>query len=304
MSITKRWSRWLVCLAIGTGSVSWSSTAKAADGPPNREPIPLWPEGPPGVAKEAPGLRPTLTVYLPPPEKATGAAVVICPGGGYGGHADHEGKPIAEWLNGLGVAGIVLKYRLAPQSHHPAMLQDAARAIRTVRANAEAWKVDPKRVGVLGFSAGGHLASTIATHFDAGDPKAADPIERLSSRPDRAILIYPVISLTTPYTHQGSKRNLIGSEPAPGLAESLSNETQVTSDTPPTFLAHTDQDLAVPPENSLLFALALRKAKVPVELHIFEKGQHGLGLGRPGFAFSEWPGLCAKWLEGQGFLTR
>ncbi len=150
--------------------------------------MPLWPEGPPGLAKDAPGPRPTITYYGPPPEKATGAAVVICPGGGYGGLADHEGRPIAEWLNGLGVAGIVLRYRVAP-AKHPAMLQDAARAIRTARANAEAWKIDPRRVGVLGFSAGGHLASTIGTHFDAGDPQAADPIDRLSSRPDRMILV-------------------------------------------------------------------------------------------------------------------
>jgi acetyl esterase/lipase len=184
------------------------------------------------------------------------------------------------------------------------MLQDAARAIRTVRSNADAWKIDPKRVGVLGFSAGGHLASTIATHFDPGIPESADPVERFSSRPDRAILIYPVISLVTPYTHAGSKRNLIGENPGQELAESLSNELQVTRDTPPTFLAHTDEDAAVPPENSLLFALALRKAKVPMELHIFEKGQHGLGLGRTGFAFSEWQNLCAKWLEGQGFLKK
>ena len=304
MSVTKQWSRWILRLAMAQASFLGFGMAMAQDTPVPRDPIPLWPDGPPGVAKEAPGLRPTLTVYMPPTEKATGAAVVICPGGGYGGHANHEGKPIADWLNSLGVAGIVLKYRLAPDSHHPAMLQDAARAIRTVRANAKAWKIDPKRVGVLGFSAGGHLASTIATHFDAGDPNSPDPIERVSSRPDRAILIYPVISLVSPYTHQGSRRNLIGNDPPPGLAESLSNETQVTPETPPTFLAHTDQDAAVPPENSLLFALALRKAKVPVELHIFEKGQHGLGLGRPGFAFSEWPGLCARWLEGQGFLTK
>jgi acetyl esterase/lipase len=229
---------------------------------------------------------------------------VVLPGGGYGGHADHEGRPVAEWLNGLGITAVVLKYRLAPHSHHPAMLEDAARASRTVRANAESWKVDRSRVGVLGFSAGGHLASTIATHFDAGDPNAKDAIDRLSSRPDRAILIYPVISLVTPFTHIGSKRNLLGTNPPEGLAESLSNELQVTAETPPTFLAHTDQDKAVPPENSLLFALALRKAKVPVELHLFEEGQHGLGLGRPGFAFSEWPQLCAKWLDGQGFLKK
>jgi acetyl esterase/lipase len=293
-------ARALICLML----MVVGSPATADEPPTVRGPIPLWPEGPPGVAQDAPGQRPTFTLYQPAPEKSTGSVVVVCPGGGYAGHANHEGRPIAEWLNGLGITAIVLNYRLAPNSHHPAMLQDAARAIRTVRANAEAWKIDPSRVGVLGFSAGGHLASTIATHFDAGDPKAFDPVEHFSSRPDRAILIYPVISLVTPYTHNGSKRNLLGDNPTPELAESLSNELQVTRDTPPTFLAHTDEDLAVPPENSLLFALALRKAKVPVELHLFEKGQHGLGLGRPGFAFSEWPALCARWLEGQGFLKK
>ena len=291
-------------LAMVIGLSSTGSSMAADEKPTVGEPMPLWPGGPPGVAKDAPGLRPTLTLYQPSPEKATGAVVVVCPGGGYGGHADHEGRPIAEWLNGLGITAVVLKYRLAPHSHHPAMLEDAARAVRTVRASAEAWKVDPRRVGVLGFSAGGHLASTIATHFDAGNPNATDPVDRMSSRPDRAILIYPVISLVTPYTHNGSKRNLLGEDPAPSLAESLSNELQVTPQAPPTFLAHTDQDSAVPPENSLLFALALRKAKVPVELHVFEKGQHGLGLGRPGFAFSEWPQLCARWLDGQGFLKK
>ena len=305
MKVNLWWSLWLLPgLVVSLMIPTLKSTALADDKPAPGLPFPLWPDGPPGVAKDAPGSRPTLTLYQPSPEKATGAIVVVCPGGGYGGHADHEGRPIAEWLNGLGISAVVLKYRLAPHSHHPAMLEDAARAIRTVRANAEAWKVDTSRVGVLGFSAGGHLASTIATHFDAGDPKAADPVERFSSRPDRAILIYPVISLVTPYTHNGSKRNLLGENPPTALAESLSNELQVTSRTPPTFLAHTDQDTAVPPENSLLFALALRKAKVPVELHLFEKGQHGLGLGRPGFAFSEWPQLCGKWLEGQGFLKK
>jgi len=278
-------------------------STRAADRPTAGEAFPLWPEGPPGVDKDAPGPRPSLTVYNPPPEKATGAVVVICPGGGYGGLADHEGRPIAEWLNGLGVTGVVLRYRLAP-SKHPAMLQDAARAIRTVRANAEGWGLDPKRIGVLGFSAGGHLASTIGTHFDAGDPGAADPVDRISSRPDRMILIYPVISMAPPYTHGGSRRNLLGPDPAPELVAELSNETRVTPETPPTFLAHTDADVAVPSENSILFALALRKARVPVELHVFEKGPHGLGLGCEGFAFSEWPGLCARWLDGQGFLKK
>ena len=300
-----RWWRTPASLAVLVWSAGLAGSGLAQDKVPARgEPFPLWPDGPPGVAQDAPGSRPTLALYLPPPEKATGAAVVICPGGGYGGHADHEGRPIAEWLNGLGIAGVVLKYRLAPDHHHPAMLEDAARAIRTARSEAKAWGIDPGRIGVIGFSAGGHLASTIGTHFDAGKPDATDPVERLSSRPDRMILVYPVISMQPPYTHGGSRRNLIGASPPAELAESLSNETRVTKDTPPTFLAHTDEDGPVPAENSLNFALALREAGVPVELHLFQKGQHGLGLGRDGFAFSAWPDLCSKWLEVQGFTKK
>ncbi len=296
------WSPSIAILAL------WASIGGQAWGlddlPKRGEPMPLWPDGPPGMAPDAKGLRPTLAVYLPPPEKRTGAVVVVCPGGGYGGHAAHEDAPIAEWLNSLGIAGVVLKYRLAPDARHPAMLEDAARAIRTVRYRAEGWGLDPKRVGVIGFSAGGHLASTIGTHFDAGDPAAADPVARFSSRPDRMILVYPVISMNPPMTHGGSRRNLIGESPSDELARSLSNETQVTAQTPPTFLAHTDEDGPVPAENSLEFALSLRRAKVPVELHLFEKGQHGLGLGRDGLPFGEWPHLCALWLEGQGFVAK
>ena len=184
------------------------------------------------------------------------------------------------------------------------MLMDAARAIRTVRARAAEWSLDPQRVAILGFSAGGHLASTAGTHFDAGLRDADDPIARTSSRPDRMILVYPVIALATPYAHQGSKRNLLGEDPPRELVESLSNETQVTRETPPTFLVQTNEDTAVPAENSILFVLALRKAGVPVEFHLFEKGGHGLGLGRPDTAFRAWPDLCATWLKGQGFLTR
>jgi acetyl esterase/lipase len=272
----------------------------------------LWPEGAPGAQGNDPKLDvPTIAVFLPAAEKATGAAVVICPGGGYGGLAiDHEGKQIAEWLNEVGITGIVLRYRLGPRYHHPAMLQDVGRAIRTVRARAQEWNLDPKRVAILGFSAGGHLASTAGTHFDAGRSDAADPIERESSRPDRMILAYPVIALATPYAHLGSKRNLLGDNPPAELVESLSNETQVRSDTPPTFLVHTNADTGVPAENSLLFALALRKAKVPLELHIFEKGAHGLGLGggrqgvvkSPPLPYNAWPKLCEAWLKDQGFI--
>jgi acetyl esterase/lipase len=281
--------------------------------------IPLYPDGAPGAlgkdagGKNNPGDIPTLTIYLPEKEKATGAAFVICPGGGYGFLAvDHEGKEVAEWLNKLGISAFVLKYRLAPKYHHPAPLQDVQRALRTVRAKADEWHVDPKRVGVVGFSAGGHLASTVTTHFDAGNPQAADIVDRQSCRPDCAVLVYPVISMNTPNTHGGSRKNLLGDNPSLDLVYSLSNETQVTKDTPPVFLAHTNEDSAVVPENSLLFALAMRKAGVPVELHVFEKGQHGLGLGtgwaegniKPEATFQAWPKLCEAFLERRGFLSK
>ena len=262
----------------------------------------LWPDGPPGIALDAPGTRPTLTLHRPGPGTANGSVVVVCPGGGYGGLAAHEAEPIADWLNSLGVTAVVLRYRLGPAFHHPAMLEDAARAIRMTRANAQLWQVDPARLAILGFSAGGHLASTVGTHFDAGNPVATDPIDRQSSRPDRMILIYPVISMKEPLTHGGSKRNLLGAQPSAELVLSLSNETQVRADTPPTFIAHTDADTVVPAENPLLFTLALREHKVPVELHLFEQGAHGLGLGRGGLPFGEWTGLCARWLDAQGFL--
>jgi acetyl esterase/lipase len=276
--------------------------------------IALWSNGAPGAKGSDPERDvPTLTIWLPQPEVATGSAVVVCPGGGYQMLAiDHEGKQIAEWLNSIGVAAFVLKYRLGPRYHHPAMLQDAARAIRTVRANSSQWKLDPHRIAILGFSAGGHLASTAGTHFDAGNPSAQDPIERVSSRPDRMILVYPVISLEPPFGHRGSQRNLLGESPPPDLVQSLSNERQVTKNTPPTFLAHTNADKGVPAENSLMFALALRKAGVPVELHLFERGVHGLGLGEgtpqfkipPEPSFRAWPKLCETWLKNQGFLDR
>ena len=293
-----------------------SAVATAADEPKT---YPLWPDGVPnGQGKETgdafhSGDQPTLTVYRPSSEKSTGAAVVICPGGGYGFLAtEHEGKEVAEWLNSIGVTGVMLKYRLGPRYHHPAMLEDAQRAIRTVRARAKEWELDPKRVAILGFSAGGHLASTAATHFDAGKSADTDPINRESCRPDLAILVYPVVALATPYGHSGSLKNLLGDNPSKELIESLSNEMQVTKDTPPTFLAHTNEDKGVPAENSLLFALALRKSGVPVELHLFEKGAHGLGLGTgweshkipADEAFQAWPRLCATWLKGRGFLSR
>lgn len=264
----------------------------------------LWPKGAPGALGEAAKDKPTLIIYLPEKEKATGAAVVICPGGGYGGLAmDHEGHDIAKWLNSFGVAGFICDYRHRGKGYgHPAPLQDAQRAIRTVRARGPEFGVDPARIGILGFSAGGHLASTAATHFDKGVAGSEDPIERVGCRPDFAVLCYAVIAFNEEYTHKGSQNNLLGADAPADLIKGLSNEKQVTAETPPTFLWHTNEDNGVPPENSIYFYLALRKAKVPAELHIFERGRHGLGLA-PGMpAVSTWPKSCEEWLRGRGLL--
>jgi acetyl esterase/lipase len=209
---------------------------------------------------------------------------------------------IALWLKDLGVTAIVLQYRLGPRYSYPAPMQDAARAMRTVRARAKGWELDPKRIGIWGFSAGGHLAATMATHFDDGDPQATDPIERVSSRPDIAVLAYPVISMSEGITHVGSRNNLLGSNPPADLVELLSNEKQVTPQTPATFLFHTADDAAVNVENSMLFAAALRKANVEYELHIFEKGPHGVGLAQNNQTLSIWPMLLESWLRTRGFV--
>jgi acetyl esterase/lipase len=264
----------------------------------------LWPHGAPGAVGNEDKDKPIITVYLPPADKANGTAVVVCPGGGYGFLAmDHEGKQIAEWLNSLGVTAFVLKYRIAPRYHHPAPLQDAQRAIRTVRANAKKWNLDPKRIGIWGFSAGGHLASTAGTHFDSGHP-AEDIIEEFSCRPDFLILAYPVITMDSSFTHMGSRVNLIGKNPDQKLVGELSNEKQVTAETPPTFLFHTSTDSAVFPENSVQFYLALRKAKVPAELHIYEKGPHGVGLAPKDPVLSTWKDLLGAWMRQRNLLTR
>jgi len=261
--------------------------------------IKLWPNGAPGALGSEPDDIPTLTPFLPS-QKSTGAAVIVCPGGGYTHLADHEGRPVAEWLNSIGITAFVLKYRIGPKYHHPAPLQDAARAIRTVRARAAEWNIDPKRIGILGFSAGGHLASTIGTHFDAGNASAEDPIERVSSRPDLLVLIYPVITMGE-FTHAGSKKQLIGENASADMVKLLSNEQQITKQTPPTFLVHTANDSAVPVENSLHFAEQLRKLGIPFELHIYERGPHGFGLGGSDPILSTWPARCADWLRLQGF---
>ena len=267
-------------------------------------PMLLWPNGAPGALGGEDKDKPTLTPYLPDPSIASGSAIVVCPGGGYGGLAAHEGRDYAEWLNQNGVAAFVLKYRLGSQGYrHPRMLEDAARAVRLVRSNAGQWKLDGERVGIIGSSAGGHLASTLLTHFDAGNPAATDPIDRFSSRPALGILCYPVVTMGV-FTHQGSRNNLLGKEPSPKLLWQLSNELQVTPSTPPTFLWHTVEDMAVPIENSLQFASALRKAGVPFDLHIYEKGRHGIGLAdkAPYRNVHPWANDCLFWLKQRGFL--
>jgi acetyl esterase/lipase len=265
-------------------------------------PAPLWPGGAPGAMGSGPEDTPTLSLYRPAAAVSNGAAFVVCPGGGYTRLADHEGHNVAVWLNGIGVTAVLLKYRLGPRYTHPAPLQDVARAIRTVRARAKDWRVDPGRIGVMGFSAGGHLASTVATQFDAGDAAAADPVERFSSRPDVAVLAYPVISMEARIAHAGSRNNLLGPNPSAELVQALSSERRVTTQTPPTFLFHTADDAVVLVGNSLQFAAALRGAKVPYELHVFETGRHGVGLALDNPVLSAWPRLLESWLRARGFV--
>ena len=267
-------------------------------------PIPLWPGGAPGALGTNAADIPTLTPYLPDPTDATGTAMVICPGGGYSHLAPHEGNDYALWLNQHGVTCFVLKYRLGSRGYHyPAEFQDVTRAMRMVRANAADWKIDPQRIGIMGSSAGGHLAATLLTHFDSGKTNSDDPIERQSSRPDIGILCYAVITMGE-YTHQGSKDNLLGKHPSRKLVKLLSNELQVKTNTPPCFVWCTYEDKTVPMENSLMFAEALRKNHVPFDLHIYQKGGHGMGLkDKPPFAHPHpWAGDCLFWLKQQDWV--
>jgi acetyl esterase/lipase len=267
--------------------------------------IELWPDGAPGALGQADQDKPTIQVYHPTSDSAGGTAVVICPGGGYSGLAmDHEGRQIAEWFNSVGVTAFILKYRLPARGYrHPFPLMDAQRAIRLVRARAEEWKINPDRIGILGFSAGGHLASTAATHFNQPVPTGenADAIDAVSCRPDFQILIYPVISMDPAIVHRGSRNNLLGPEPAEELLRLVSNELQITAQTPPAFLVHANDDKGVLPENSIRYYLGLRQANVPAELHIFLKGGHGFGMRPSAGPAAGWPALCRQWLEQMGF---
>jgi acetyl esterase/lipase len=302
--------RWAFAIAVGPMLAAVlllaSADASAAEGP---RVVKLWPGDPPGMLKHDQPEKakhggratevhiPTLSVYLPAASNATGTAVLVCPGGGYGHLAmGHEGAEVAKWLNSLGVAAVVLKYRHRPY-RHPVPLEDASRAMRWIRNRAQEYRVRPNRVGILGFSAGGHLASTVMTHWDRGNPTAKGALDRASCRPDFGILIYPVISLHEGIGHMGSRRNLLGDSPTPELIDELSNDTQVASDTPPTLLVHARDDRGVKPINSERFHAALQAAGISSELIYVEKGGHGFGL-RHG-----WPEKCAAWMRGRGLLS-
>jgi acetyl esterase/lipase len=263
----------------------------------------LWSGAAPGAQGSEDADIPTITVFLPRTMRDGTPAVVVCPGGGYQNLAsNHEGRQVANFLNSLGIAAFVLKYRLGPKYHHPVELDDAQRAIRTLRSHAAEWRLDPVRIGIMGFSAGGHLAMSASTWADSGKPQASDAIDRASSRPDFAVLGYPVISMTAEWTHKGSQRNLLGDTPDPELARRLSGENAVTKDTPPTFIFQTNEDTTVPAENAVAYYLALRKAGVPAELHVFEKGAHGVGLANDIPALAPWSSLLATWLRGRGVI--
>ncbi len=250
-------------------------------------------------------VNPDLYFYPAPAEKATGTAVVICPGGGYAGLAiRHEGLQVAQWFNSLGVTAFVLTYRqpdgaiMENKSIGP--MQDGQRAIRIVRRHAKEWGINPDKIGIMGFSAGGHVASTISTHYNE---KVYEPEDSTSARPDFSLLIYPVISMDSTITHWGSRVNLLGNTPSPELVKHFSNELQVNEQTPPAFLALSIDDNAVPVQNSIVYALALQKNKIPCELHLYQSGGHGYGMGNPADTEGTWPEACRKWLEARGLLT-
>ncbi|MDO5553199.1 MAG: alpha/beta hydrolase [Planctomycetia bacterium] len=284
--------QWFTCLVVAL-ALSCCSLALAADAA--NEVINIWPDGAAVTSTETEQVAVNLYVFLPDADKATGQGVIICPGGGYSGLCiEPEGYGIAKWLNAHGIAGFVLEYRL-PHGRPYVPLNDAARAIRTVRSGAQRFQVNENKIGIIGFSAGGHLASTAATHFDAGDPNATDPVERVSSRPDFAILIYPVVTFGE-HTHSGTQKNLLGELSTPELIEYFSNEKQVDEQTPPTFLAHAVDDGVVPIANSLNYVEAMKKFSRPVKWVELPNGNHGLN-GYKGASWDRWQSECIDWLK-------
>lgn len=304
-------SRWRVLLAMALATVliplfqdaapsSGAGAAVVATAEPER--LPLWSGQAPAGGGQFDVANASITVHRPASAASNGAAVVICPGGGYGGLVTGaEGHGIAKWLNAHGIAGVVLEYRL-PKGRPFVPLLDAQRAIRTVRSNAQQWAIDPSRIGIIGFSAGGHLASTAGTHFDSGDPQAADPINRMSSRPDFVILVYPVVTMGKK-THGGSKANLLGRDPKPELVELFSNEKQVTGQTPPMFLTHAKDDTVVVPDNSQMLHESLQAHKVATEYLELPSGGHGLN-GYKGPMWDAWQADSLKWLAAQKMIPR
>lgn len=283
-----------LCLLTLLMFAAWPPTAQTQVTP--GDPLLIWPnlEGTPSA--------PTITPYLPL-EKNTGVAIVVCPGGGYGNLAlDHEGEQIGQWLVGEGITAFVLQYRHAPDFAHPIPMQDVQRAVCLVRYRAAEWSIDPQKIGVLGFSAGGHLTATAGTRYLPPDPNAEDPVLAVGSRPNFLCLLYPVITMTDPYTHTGSRKNLLGENPSQELIDAMSAEKQVTAETPPSFIAFTTEDQAVPVQNGLLFYEALVNAGVPAEMHLYEKGRHGLGLGSGNAAFATWPTHFIAWLQVRAIL--
>lgn len=290
-------------LYVSSLLVVWMLPAALVAAEPER--VRLWPQGAPMAKGEAEQDQPFVDIWRAGAASGNGSAFVICPGGGYGGLADdHEGRQVAKWCNGMGATAFVLHYRLGSKGYHyPVQLLDVQRAMRLARGEADRYGIDPDRIGVIGFSAGGHLASMAATLFDekpAGG--TGDAIDRASARPDVAILAYPVISLTEQHTHRGSRKNLLGPADGDELAATLSTDRRVTDRTPPTFLFQTDEDAAVPAENAMAFALACRRHGVPVELHLYRRGPHGVGLASGDHVLGRWGDLARDWLRDRGFF--
>jgi acetyl esterase/lipase len=308
----RTWRESRVAVGLGLGLLlSLAPGVEAQEG----QVIPLWPEGVPDAKPDAGEEKvedgrvsnvhvPTLTAFLAPAASATGTALIICPGGGYVRLAvTKEGSALTRRLNALGVSAFVLKYRLVEYGH-PAPLRDALRAVRLVRSRAKELGIGPDRIGVMGSSAGGHLAASAATLFDAPEGRTGAALDATSARPDFVALLYPVITMSAPSVHAGSRRALLGESPSAELIQRLSVEAQVTKDTPPAFLVHTFEDASVPVENSLLFYQALRRAGVPAEMHLFEKGPHGFGTAAGLGPTSEWPRRFEDWLRFHGWLDR
>ncbi len=290
----------IVCLSLLSIFILGSVVLLKAEEPAGKTgELVLWKDGAPNALGSEAKDVPKLLLYPAQGANRTKKAVVVCPGGGYGGLAmDHEGDQIGKWFQSIGISAFILDYRHRGKGYgHPNPLLDAQRAIRTVRANAKEWDIDPAKIGIMGFSAGGHLASTAGTHFDDGNAASADPIEKVGCRPDFMILCYPVIMFNSEYTHNGTQNNLLGADASKELVDFYSNEKMVSDRTPPTFIFQTDEDKPVPAENAVQFYLALRKHKVPAEMHIFEKGPHGVGLAANMPGNKVWPELCRIWLE-------